>query len=109
MWWSAAFPRQAMREQDYGRAVGLYQVVLRFLPDSRVARVELSFALAALGEQERAARLLRDLDTEGLDPEVIDVIGRIVGPDRLTFFFVPELFLDTNVGGQTKADSVVIN
>ena len=46
---------------------------------------------------------------EGLDPEVIEVIGRIVGPDRLTFFFVPELFLDTNVGGQTKADTVVIN
>lgn len=101
--------RQAMREQDYEKAIGLYQVVLRFLPESRVARVELSFALAILGEQERAARLLRDLDTEGLDPEVIDVISRIVGPDRLTFFFVPELFLDTNVGGQTKAETITIN
>ena len=100
--------RQAMRDRDYEKAVGLYQFVLRYLPDSRVARVELSFALAVLGEQERAARLLRDLDTTGLDPTVIDLIDSIVGPDRLNFFFVPEVFFDTNINEQTKDDRIQI-
>jgi len=100
--------RQAMREQDYQRAVGLYQVVLRFLPENRPARVELSFALAALGDQERAARLLGDLDRDGLDPDVIDLIDRITGPDRLNFFLVPEVFFDTNINGQTKDDRIRI-
>ncbi len=101
--------REAYRARDFERAVGLYQLFVRFAPEIRVARVELSFALAALGERERAARLLRDIDTDGLAPEVIDIIGRIIGPGRLTFFLVPEFFMDSNVTGQTKDEIVIIN
>lgn len=100
--------REAFRAGELAEAIALYQFILRFAPDFRPARVELSFALSALGERERAARLLRDLDTDGLDPEVIDTINRIVGPDRLNFFIVPEFFVDTNVTGQTKEKTVVI-
>ncbi len=40
-----------------------------------------------------------------------DLIGtnRIVGPDRLNFFFVPELFVETNVTGQTKDEVIFID
>ncbi len=100
--------REAFRAGDLTRAIELYQVILRFAPDSPVARVEMSLALAALGEREQAARLLRDLDTEGLNPEIIDIVNRLVGPDRLNFFFVPEAFLDSNVTGQTKDEIVFI-
>ncbi len=98
--------RVAFREGRLEEAIALYQVVVRFDPDNRAARVELSFALAAFGDRERATRLLRDLDTEGLDPDVIAAIGQIVGPDRLSFFLVPEVFLDTNINGQTKDATV---
>ena len=100
--------RQAVRAGDFLRAVGLYQFILRFAPDLKVAQVELSFVLARLGERERAARLLRDIDTEGLAPEVLDLIGRIVGPDRLTFFLVPQFFADSNLTGQTKDEIIFI-
>jgi hypothetical protein len=101
--------RQAVRDGDFRRAVGLYQFILRFAPNFRPARVELSFALARLGERERAARLLRDIDREGLDPDVIAVIDRILGPDRLKFFVIPELIIDSNINGQTTKDAVLIN
>ncbi len=101
--------RKAVRAGDFLRAVVLYQFVLRFVPDLKVAQVELSFALAALGERERAARLLREIDTEGLAPEVIDLIGRIVGPDRLTFFLVPQFFADSNLTGQTTDEIIIID
>ncbi len=100
--------RAALQAGDLQRAIELYQVILRFAPQSRLARVELSLALAALGERERAARLLRDLDTDGLDPEIIEVVGRLLGPDRLNFFLVPEFFLDSNITGQTKDEIVLI-
>ena len=101
--------RQAVRAHDFQRAVGLYGFILRFAPDLKVAKVELSLALAALGERERAARQLRNIDTEGLAPEVIDLIGRILGPDRLSYFLVPEFFLDSNLTGQTKDKIILIN
>lgn len=100
--------REAVRAGDLERAVGLYRVILHFVPDNRVARIELSAILAAVGDRQRAAELLRDVDTDGLTPEVIDLIGRIAGPDRLTFFLVPEMFLDSNVIGQTSAETVPI-
>ncbi len=100
--------RQAVRAGDLQRAIGLYQFVLRFAPNLKVARVELSFALARLGERERAARLLRDLDTEGFAPEVLDLIGRIVRPDRLSFFLVPEFFLDSNLTRQSQDEIIFI-
>ena len=100
--------REAFRAGDLTRAIELYQVILRFAPQSPVARVEMSLALAALGEREQAARLLRDLDTEGLNPEIIDIVNRLVGPDRLNFFFVPEAFLDSNITGQTKDEVIFI-
>jgi len=43
--------RQAVRDHDFQRAVGLYGFILRFAPDLKVAKVELSLALAALGER----------------------------------------------------------
>lgn len=98
--------RAAFRRGDIEEAIGLYQVIVRFDPDNRIARIELSIALAAFGDRERAARLLQDLDTDGLDPDVIAAIGQIVGPDRLSFFVIPEVFLDTNINGQTK-DQIV--
>lgn len=101
--------RLAMREGRFEEAVRLYQLVLRFAPGSRVARLELSFALAALGQRERASRLLRDIDREGLAPDVIEAIDRIVGPRRLIFFVVPEVIIDTNINGQTKKDVILIN
>ncbi len=101
--------RAAGRAGNFQEAVRLYQLILRFMPDSRVARLELSFALARLGERERAARLLRDIDREGLDPAVIATIDRIIGPDRLKFFVIPELIFDSNINGQTKKDAIVIN
>ncbi len=101
--------REAVRAGDLPRAIELYQVILRFLPESRTARVELSLALAALGERERAARLLRNMDTDGLAPEIIDVVNSLIGPDRLNFFFAPEFFIDTNVSGQTKDEIIYIN
>ncbi|NNG03449.1 MAG: DUF560 domain-containing protein [Inquilinus sp.] len=101
--------RAAVRAGDFEKAVGLYQVILRFAPESRVARIEMSLALARLGDRERAARLVRDIDTEGLRPEVIDIISRLVGPDRLTFFLIPEFFVDTNVIGQTKNDFFTVD
>ena len=100
--------RQAVRDRDFQRAVGLYGFILRFAPDLKIAKVELSLALAALGERERAARQLRNIDTEGLAPEVIDLIGRILGPDRLSYFLVPEFFLDSNLTGQTKDKIILI-
>lgn len=98
--------RIEFRQGNLEESIALYQLVLRFAPEHRAARIELSFALAALGERERAARLLRDLDTEGLDPDVIAAIGQIVGPDRFSLFLIPEIFLDTNVNGQTKSQTV---
>ncbi len=98
--------RAAFREGDLERAIGLYRVVVQFDPDNRIARIELSFALAALGDRERAARLLQDLDTEGLDPDVIAAIGQIVGPERFNLFVIPEVFLDTNINGQTTDATV---
>ena len=101
--------RDSFREGKLEEAIAIYQVIISLAPDFRVARVELSLALVAFGERERAARLLRDLDTDGLDPEIVDIIGRIIGPDRLTFFFVPEFFLDSNVTGQTQDEVIIIN
>ena len=101
-----ALARTAFQEGNLDEAVGLYRVFLSFDPDNRVALVELSFVLSALGERERAARLLQDLDTEGLDPDVIAAIGQIVGPERLSFFLIPEIFLDTNINGQTKSATI---
>ncbi len=98
--------REAVRAGNLPRAAELYRVILRFAPDSRVARIELSAILAILGDRQRAASLLRGIETDGLAPEVIDLIGRIAGPDPLTFFLAPEFFLDSNVAGQTTAESV---
>lgn len=101
--------RAAVRAGELEEAVRLYQLILRFVPDARAARIELSFALAALGQQKRAARLLRDIDREGLDPEVIATIDRVVGPGPLTFFVIPELIFDSNINEQTKNDIILIN
>ena len=98
--------RTAFREGNLEEAIGLYRVIVRFDPDNRIARIEMSFVLAALGDRERAARLLQDLDTDGLDPDVIAAIGQIVGPERLSFFVIPEIFVDTNINGQTKEATV---
>lgn len=100
--------RAAVAAGNLEEAVKLYQLILRFAPDARVVRIELSFALTALGERDRAARLLRDVDREGLPPDVIATIDRIVGPGKLNFFFIPELIYDQNINGQTKKDVIII-
>lgn len=101
--------RQAVRDRELKKAIGLYRFILRFAPDLKAARVELSFALAALGERDRAARLLSDIDREGLDPGVIATIDRILGPARLKFFLVPSLIYNPNINGQTKKDVILID
>lgn len=98
--------RAEFRRGNLEEAIALYQLIVRFAPESRTARIELSFALAAYGDRERASRLLRDLDTRGLDPDVIAAIGQLVGPDRFSLFMIPEIFLDTNVNGQTKSETI---
>ena len=100
--------RAAARDGKLREAVRLYQLILRFMPNSRVARIELSFALTRLGERDRAARLLRDVDKDGLPPELIATIDRIVGPDRLNFFLIPEIIIDSNINGQTKKSAIPV-
>jgi len=100
--------RKAAREGRLEEAARLYQLVLRFVPEARAVRIELSFVLAAMGQRNAASRLLRDVNREGLDPEVIATIDRIVGPGALTFFVIPEVILDSNINGQTKKDFIVI-
>ena len=98
--------REAARAGNLDRAVELYRVILRFAPSSRTARIELSAILTMQGDRQRAAALLRDIETDGLAPDVIDLIDRLAGPDRLTFFLAPEIFLDSNIAGQTSERSV---
>lgn len=100
--------RAAVAAGNIEEAVKLYQIILRFMPDNRVVRIELSFALTALGERDRAARLLRDVDREGLDPDVIATIDRIIGPGRLNFFVIPSIIIDDNINGQTKKDRILV-
>ncbi len=75
-------------------------MIVSLAPNFRVARIELSLALASFGERERAARLLRDLDTDGLDPEVVDVIGRIIGGANHG-----RLAPEANLGFEIRSDS----
>lgn len=97
--------RQAQQQGDLEQAANLYRLILQFQPNVDFVRIELAYVLTLIGERNEARNLLSDTDLSRIDPRLLAfIIGR--PRDRLSVFFLPELFMDSNRNQQTAARTI---
>ena len=101
--------RESLANRRYDEASEMYQVLLYLIPEWEVAKVGWIIALAAQGKRDRALEVVSEVDLSRLDPSLIETFRALgLEDDPLQFFFVPRLYLNTNLTQRTQRDQVQI-